>query len=628
MKALLVTTPIRPTPSGYPPFACLSLLKHLRANGIEDVGFFDIDGLRPSHEEALAHIVATRPAVLGISAVVSTAYAYAKKLSIDVKAALPDCLIVLGGNLAASAEIILRKTGVDICVLGEGEKVFRKIVDRADQTKRVVDFADIPGLAFVGTDGAIVNTGYETPLEADTIYDIDWQDLEQASDIGIFVYPAFDGEELQADGFKHDRRSYQRQRLGKKMTTLVASKGCVARCTFCHRWDKGIRYIPVDTVMQRIAEVVEKYDVGFLAFGDENFGTDRKWLVEFCEKIRPYDVLWRVVGMRVNRISRDVVEMMKEAGCAFIGYGMESGSQRMLDTMEKKTTIEQNREAIKNTIELGIASPVQIVLGMPGENDETVAETIDFCVYGQTVAEWQNPNDLSINYAQALPGTPLYEFGRMRGLIGQQVDDEERYLLSISDRDAHDEFSTLNFTDVADLAVQVWRPRITVEVNHAYVRKFGIDHYRRVLLNDTNYFTAAKTDRGYYANPKRLVDRGVTTDTVHEVRDKYELADAERRLPSLFKLVAKGNLGLAMICYPVLFYRLRHLLLMFVLAKNVMRGGPRYAFRSLARYLRAKLSVMRLSNFPHSYQSLRKVMNSQGPLPSDSIEMLPLRRGR
>src|SRR5437868_4217632 len=106
-RVMIVTTPIRPAPTTHPPVASLGVATALRKMGVEEVEFFDIDGRRPTYEEALDHIRTWRPDVLGISAIVSTAYAYSKRLSLDVKKILPDSMIVLGGNLAATADILL-----------------------------------------------------------------------------------------------------------------------------------------------------------------------------------------------------------------------------------------------------------------------------------------------------------------------------------------------------------------------------------------------------------------------------------------------------------------------------------------------------------------------------------------
>lgn len=628
MKTIIATTPIRPRPTTTPPFGSLAILNYLRKNGVADAEFYHIDGNRPRYEDVLAYFREKKPGVVGISSVVSTAYAYTKRLAQDIKRMFPDTLVVVGGNLAASAEVLLRRAGVDLCVTGEGERTFLDIVRRAETTRRPADFADIAGIAYLDADGRLRATAYAESLPAGEVFDTRWEDLAAVTDIGIYIYdPLVPNEEEY--WLRDDPRARQPHRRGKKIATLRCSKGCVARCTFCHRWDKGIRYIPVDLLIARARELIEKYDVGFIVVGDENFGTDRRWLAEFCAKIKPLDLLWRVAGMRVNCVNPETIAMMKDAGCVAPMFGMETGSERMLQIMEKKVKLADNYNAMQWTVDAGLYTVVQIVLGMPGENSKTVDETVDFCKFAMTRSPRQNPNDLSINYAQALPGTPLYEFARARGMIGAGLDGEEEYLLRISDKDAHDEVTTLNFTDSSELECQTWRTRIQIETNYHYVRTYGLDRYRRVLLNDTNFFQRPRQEDGYFANPKRLVDRAIAVDTLHDERETFRL-ESDARLPSLAGLIAKGNLGLAVICYPTLFYRLRGLLPLMVLMRAAVRNGPGYAVRLLARHVRHGFAagVAAGRRMIGDYKSLRKIVDENASLPGSDPATIPLRKGR
>ena len=112
----------------------------------------------------------------------------------------------------------------------------------------------------------------------------------------------------------------------------------------------------------------------------------------------------------------------------------------MLKVMEKKVSLEQNIEAIKAAHENGLSVTVQLVIGMPGETDKTIEETIDFLIRTMPYRRFRYKADypMGINYAQALPGTPLYEYAREHGFIGKDLDSEEAYLLKISDTDAYD----------------------------------------------------------------------------------------------------------------------------------------------------------------------------------------------
>ena len=618
MKIMIATTPIRPKPTYFPPIGSLSIINYLRKHGIGDVEFYNIDANRPSHEDVLAHIRDAKPDVFAISAVVSTAYAYTKKLADDVKVMLPGALIVTGGNLAASAEVLLRRTGADLCVLGEGEKVLCNIIKRAETTRLATDFADIPGLMLLGKDGELINTGYEAALGKDEVYDIDWDDLEASTDINIFIHKLFDEDgRVTHPTFAADARVHEPHRRDKRFAILADGKGCVSRCTFCHRWDKGMRYVPIEIYLKRLDELIDRYDVGFLEPALENFGTDKRWLKAFCEEIKKRDILWATGAVRTKSVTPEVIAMMRDAGCVAISYGMETGSARMLEVMEKKTSIDDNYNAQKWTTEAGFETVVQLVLGMPGESPETIRETIEFCKYSFTLNPDLNPNNLSINYAQALPGTPLYEYARHKGLVGGGIDGEEAYLLQISDRDAHDEIGTLNFTDYPDLLFQSWRPRITIEVNNAYIEKFGIEQYHRVLRGHFLPQTAPPArnveDDGYHANPRRLIK------TI-----------PRRDAPSLFALLVRKRFGQAMISYPVFFHRLRHFLVLMVLFKNLARLPLSYNFSLIGEYLAYKLKPKKMRE-PSiiNYKSLRKVVrDDMGDLAGDTPEMMPLRRGR
>ncbi|HER26279.1 MAG TPA: radical SAM protein [Rhodospirillales bacterium] len=617
MKVMIVTTPIRPTPSGFPPFGSLALIKNLRKAEFNDVEFYDIDGNRPAFENVIEYIGEARPDILGISAVVSTAYEYCKRLSLAVKEILPDTFIVLGGNMGASANVLLRKTGIDIVVLGEGERAFANIARLARKTHTPADFKDIKGLMLLDETGTLINTGYETPLPADQLYDIDWDDLEKASDMDRYIRPH--DEKADAGWIQYSSHAEDSRWRGKRIGLLYASKGCVSRCTFCHRWDKGIRFIPVPIVMQRLDEIIERFNVGFLQLADENFGTNKRWLKEFCAEIKKRNIIWRV-GTRAKGMSPDIIGMMRDAGCASIIYGNETGSERMLQIMEKKISIDDNYNAVKWAIEAGLGSKVQLVLGMPGESTETVKETIEFCKFTNSILPYQNPNDLSINYAQALPGTPLYEYARAQGLIGRGIAGEEEYLLQISDRDAHDEYTTLNFTDYPKLICETWRPLITVTVNKHYVEKFGLDQYHKVLYRDTDHFRN-KSESGYFANPKRIME----TSGTGTLNDSEEF-----EMPSLAKMVLKGQWGLALISYPDMAYRMRKFLVLQVLIKDLKDYGLAHTAGLLREYLSFRISrLIKPYAFKQEYRSLRKIIgNDIESLPGDSEAMGALRKGR
>ena len=122
IKSIFITLPQRNLPDCAPPFGAMAVIKSLRKAGYKDTFLYNIDVLRPSREDAIDYIVNYNPEILCISAPVSTGYENSKFFSLEIKQRLPNVITVLGGNLAVSAEVLLQKTGVDFCVLGEGEK--------------------------------------------------------------------------------------------------------------------------------------------------------------------------------------------------------------------------------------------------------------------------------------------------------------------------------------------------------------------------------------------------------------------------------------------------------------------------------------------------------------------------
>jgi radical SAM superfamily enzyme YgiQ (UPF0313 family) len=455
-----------------------------------DPEFFDIDGLRPSFDDVINHFRDTAPDVVAISAVVSTAYSYTKKLCLALREVLPHTKTVLGGNLAASAELLHRFGGVNVCVIGEGERIAVNLLNYFQRNPAQPNYSElekIKGITFINASGEMVFTGYETALPPAELMDPDYSILERYSRIENFVV-----DPLLRNDFQRDPRSRQPHRAGKKKATVVSAKGCVARCTFCHRWDRGFRQVPPEHVIRRIQYLIDRYNVGFIHFGDENFGSDRKATEEIIRLIKPLDVLWVVAGVRARSVDPDLLTRMYDAGCSGVYYGFETGSPDMLKVMEKNLELHHNFDAARWTHDAGLHTCYQIVLAMPGETSQTVNETTRML---QEITDFlpEPPyNYLSVNYIQALPGTPVYEYARTAGLIGGGLEGEEKYLERVSDIDAMDDTKFLNFTKYPYLVVRSWRTRMLYEVTAHWYRRHHESKSRSIAAgqsyDDGGYF--------------------------------------------------------------------------------------------------------------------------------------------
>ena len=226
-KILIVTTPIRPTPDVFPPLGSLSIITALNKAGFNDTEFYNIDYLRPDYSEVINYIKKEKPDILGVSAVVSTAYCYSKQLSLDIKRELPETTILLGGNLGASAEIILHKTGVDFVCTGEGEVTILEFVECWMGAQSKDDFKEVKGLAFLDSARKLIVTPFPDPIKADEVYDIDWSILDKLGHTDFF-FPKFDDPHTR-EFFLKDPRCFEPHRAGKRFAMLPGSKGSVLR---------------------------------------------------------------------------------------------------------------------------------------------------------------------------------------------------------------------------------------------------------------------------------------------------------------------------------------------------------------------------------------------------------------
>jgi anaerobic magnesium-protoporphyrin IX monomethyl ester cyclase len=609
---VFVTTPIRPIPTTYPPIAVLSILNALKTNGYDRNSFYNIDYLRPDIDQAVEYIVDENPDILAISAVVSTAYDYVKELTLKIKTYLPNLPIILGGPLAASAEIVLRRTGVDFLCTGEGEMVLPTFLDKFVDLTRTECLASVPGLVYLDQFDDLIFTGYADPLEKAKMYEFDWEDINDSTQLDHYFPKVYEGDEVFCD----DERAKNLGLIGKRSIEIPGSKGCVAKCTFCHRWDKGIRYIPIPILMERIKEVQEKFDVGFIRMADENFGTDRKWLDEFCREIKKLDLLWMVSGMRVNCISGPQLKMMKEAGCTRCVFGMETGSPRMLKVMNKGVKIEDNFRAIDLIHEYGLSTTVQLVIGMPGETNETVRETGDFLRHAVAKDKNRSPFDVSINYAQALPGTPLFEYARHKGHLGKGIDGEEDYLLWVSDKNANDDsFVIPELSGASQLNTLMWRPWLVAIASAEYLETFGSEAYWEQVV--IHFSLTEKNDQsGYFNFPKE----GRRRTVLHK--------------PS-FSAWVKFGLQHPIIMFPKLFSHSNVAVTLFVIVRELkalrIRNCVGMVVNHLSRRVKARTPRDANREYPQvfEYSSLRKTVNlATENFDAENIAMKHLRKGR
>lgn len=457
-----------------PKIAIVNIVKCMEKAGYarQDIDFYDVDMLLPTDDEVTSYLLKTKPDVIGLSAVVSTCYSQVKRLSHLARSVLPNTLIVMGGSLSASANLVLNRTEVDVCVVGDGEITWLELLkaySRDNLTLSSDILLKIKGLAFLNS-GRIEFTGYGESVPGGENYYPDYDLLlsglhDRPELIDNYFRPGLGTLYIRAD-----QRSIRQSEIRPRLAQLWTTKGCVARCTFCQRSTKGYRVFNPESLELHLNELRTRFNVGFIHILDENFGSNMAYTKQIAEIFHRNEMLWFASGVRVSSVDADYIQFLKDHGCTSLKFGVESGSKTIMDVMEKKFTPERVFDSLKLLADRGMHSPLAFMVGMPGESTATAIETGKF--FGR-LSHMQGINPrrggAAIFYALPLNGTPLFVYGQQKGVIGSSLEDEEAYLLSVSSTGA-DKLNYINLNGSKFLDVVWWDYLIRCEALKEFFR--------------------------------------------------------------------------------------------------------------------------------------------------------------
>ncbi len=299
------------------------------------------------------------PQMIGITAT-TLSFPNAVDAAKKIKLEIPDSYIVLGGpHVTAAPDEAIKNTCFDIGVLREGEITLLEIARKMRDEDRAFDKSSIRGVVYL-EDGTVKFT----------------QMREYIKDLDSLPFPA--RHLLPPISEYHPTPiSCRNPPLG----TLITTRGCPNQCAFCDRKIFGnlTRFRSPGNIVDEIEELIEKYGAKEIKFWDDTFTANQQRAFDICDEIirRKINIPWSCLT-RVNTVSKELLKRMKDAGCWQVAYGLESGSQKILDLMKKGITIEQSTNAVKWTKEVGLNVRGYFVLGFPGETRETIRNTINF----------------------------------------------------------------------------------------------------------------------------------------------------------------------------------------------------------------------------------------------------------
>ena len=373
---------------------------------------------------------------------IAAAYKDAVQIASYIKDRKPECKIIVGGYLGSTANQLLIHAPIDAVVRGEGEITTIELLGSLMQSKPL---ADIPGISFV-RDGKIVNT----------------PNREQINNLDEIPFPDYGMVEMEKYLILADKAPYFRldERAKNYKGTLIdikTSRGCTNSCTFCYRHVKGIRHHSPKYVLDHMKYLHEMYNVVFFNISDELSITKVEWVDDFCrlKQEQNLDILFRINCARVDLISEEILLKLKGAGMVAITYGIESGSQKMLNAMKKNTTVEQNLNALKLTHKAGLQTTIPLLVGLPGESFATVFETSKFLIAcphypNDRRGESDDMYDLRVFSPIAFPKTAIYEQGLKMGII----ENEHEYLLSLNENMVMRDY---NYTKYPNYILKLWK---------------------------------------------------------------------------------------------------------------------------------------------------------------------------
>lgn len=358
-------------------YIAASLLKH-----DYDVEVLDLNATPKSDVHLEEYFAEKKFDVIGISAM-SVQYTQVEKIVKLIRKNIPKCIIVLGGALAIhSYKIVLDNIDIDYCALSEGEITFPDIIKNLDNAE---DLIKINSLAFKKDGEVIVN-----PV-ASYIRDLD-----------SIPFPAWDLFQM------HTYFKYSHNTLN-----IISARGCPYNCNFCSKNFQGVRLRSVHNIVEEIKSAMKKFSINSFMFDDELVVVNEKRITKLCKELKKLNIVWRCQG-RVNYATKEILKMMKDAGCVSVGFGVESGSPKILKNMNKVSNPEMIIKAIKNADAVGIPYYPQMIFGYVGEDEHTLKETIKIC--------FKAGMSPAFNTATPYPGTKLYEWAISEGRIKDELE--------------------------------------------------------------------------------------------------------------------------------------------------------------------------------------------------------------
>jgi len=359
----------------YPPLGLLYVSAYLKGKGIANDVF---DTTFASQQSQLEFILEKQPKIICIYTNLMTKVEVIRLIKILKTGKFNFPKIVLGGPDVTYNVANYLKSGADFLVIGEGEEttfeLYNAIINDGD-------FHQVKGIAFL-EQGLVVQTHTR-----DKFRELDALPLPNREAINM-----------------HNYLETWKRNHGESSMTISTQRGCPYTCKWCSTavYGQSYRRRPAHLVVAEMKMLKEQYNPDAIWFVDDVFTISHKWLTAFHEEVVKQKAQIRFECItRAERLNEEILRLLKEAGCFRIWIGAESGSQEIIDAMDRRVDINHVKKIIQDTNAMGIETGTFIMLGYPGETEKDIEETIQYLKEAR-------PTHYTITVAYPIKGTSLY----------------------------------------------------------------------------------------------------------------------------------------------------------------------------------------------------------------------------
>ncbi|MBS3165653.1 radical SAM protein [Candidatus Woesearchaeota archaeon] len=374
------------TSAELPPLGLCYLAAALREKGYE-VKIIDAPGQFLPIEETIKQVLEFKAEYVCLAATIISIFPAADFT--NELARKSNIKVILGGpHVTAVPEETMEKfPEFDIAIIGEAEITLPEVLKVLENKG---DLKEVDGLIFKLDGKLIKNRPRKLIQNLDTL-----------------PLPAYDLIPNLAENYRPSKLTYHRL----PSTSIITSRGCPHQCTFCDRsvFGNQWRFHSAEYIMKVINWLHKDYGIVDFFFVDDHFTVNKERAMKICNAIidSNLDITWSVIG-RVDYVDVEMLKMMKKAGCKQVSFGLESGSQQILDFLKKGVTLDKMRYGVRITKEIGMEVKGLFMVGTPTETKETLDETMNFI------------KELKLDFVNVgaftpIPGAEIYEDAKKYG---------------------------------------------------------------------------------------------------------------------------------------------------------------------------------------------------------------------